>query len=357
MRFYLWLILATMVWSQSNWILPSDPHIQYVGRWDLRDPQAAVADWPGVYLRVAFAGSGCQVRLQGVGVFTPVLDGEVKPVLVVGDSVQSFEIAKDLSSEKHTLVLYKRSENQTNTVRFLGLQLSSGAQLAEASARPVRRIEFIGDSYTVGYGMESPVREPGALNEDSLVLFTTNSYAAFGPALARSFGAEYQLNAISGRGLVRNLNGILPDKSFATYYDYTLHSARNTNHESPRWDFASWHPQVIVIGLGINDFQANPPYADTVAFDKAYQALLDSLRNRHPGVKFILCATSVWPTEMLIPRVKAIVAAQAKHQDTQYFEYGAEKTGLWWHPDVNDHQNITRALRPMVAKAGGWLSR
>jgi len=345
--------------AENLFIVPSDARIQYFGRWDHSDSVFAQADWPGVYLRVVFQGTGCSMRMQGVNAFEVVVDGQSSQTVFADDSLRTIPLVSGLAQERHVVALYKRSESQTSSAKFYGLELDQGGQLQAPPALPVRRIEFIGDSYTAGYGMESPVLEPGSFNEDSLVLHTSNAMQAFGPLVARSLGADYQVNAVSGRGLVRNINGLLPEKPFGYYYDYTLMSARSLGKPSPPWNFASWHPQVIVIGLGINDFQGTSPPADSATFDQAYYALLDSLRARHPGVKFILCATAVWPNDQLLVHVPSIVASEHArgHDDVTLFEYRAEKSGLWWHPSVRDHQNIARELRPVVARVGGWMSR
>lgn len=351
-------LLMSPVFGQVQ-IPAKDARLQYFGRWAFSDKGYAEADWPGVYLRFAFQGSGCSIRIQGTQVFEVVIDGEKQKPFATTDSLSWYGIAQGLEDERHTVVLYKRTESQSSGFQVHGVELSKGGKLLEAPARPERRIEFIGDSYTVGYGMESPVREPENLNEDSLLLWTTNAAQNFGAQVARSLGADYQINAFSGRGLVRNINGIVPDRPFGFFYDYTLMAARNTNQSSPKWNFQAWHPQVVVIGLGINDFQGQGIPADTNLFVQTYAQFLDTLRLRHPKVKFVLCATQVWPNDQLLPAIRklALLEKGRGKEDVFVFEYGGEKTGLWWHPDVRDHQNIARELRPIVARLGGWMSR
>src|SRR5207237_1246644 len=65
-----------------------------------------------------------------------------------------------------------------------------------------RAIEFIGDSHTVGYGNTSPGR---ACTEDQ-VWATTDTSRGIAPLTAARYAADYQVNAISGRGVVRNYN-------------------------------------------------------------------------------------------------------------------------------------------------------
>ena len=114
---------------------------------------------------------------------------------------------------------------------------------AFAGRTPRVRIEFIGDSHTVGYGNTSATRN---CSEDD-VWKTTDDSQAFGAKMARHYGADYQVGAISGRGIVRNYDGSGGDP-LPEAYPYVLldHSARYENR--------AWQPQVIVIALGTNDF-------------------------------------------------------------------------------------------------------
>jgi len=348
------LAISTSFTMAGTSLLPNHPQIQYGGRW-LVTEKMAQADWPGVYLKVAFEGTGISLQAAGEVVLEALIDGESVGIFTLSEKTSVISLAKNLSSEKHVLTLVKRSESQSTSLRIFKLELSDNGKILNPPTKPQRRIEFIGDSYTVGYGMESAVREPGNYNEDSLLLATTNAYRNFGALIATSLGAEYQINAISGRGLARNINGILPDRTLPVMLQKTLLS----DPASPNWDANQFHPQVIVIGLGINDFQGEGKPVDNVLFDQTYATLLEDLRSKHPGVQFILCATKVWPRDELKDRVKAVVQKEIDQgrADVQYFEYGSENQGLWFHPSTTDHQTIARSLRPIVAKAGRWMSR
>src|SRR5690606_16277784 len=108
---------------------------------------------------------------------------------------------------------------QSNTGRFLGFY-TPAKNHALAGPKRKRSIEFIGDSFTVGYGNTSPSQE--CSNEE--VYATTNSQLAFGPLVAKHFNADYQINASSGFGIVRNYNGSSPDKNLIGLYPFTLHN-------------------------------------------------------------------------------------------------------------------------------------
>src|SRR6185312_14756892 len=105
------------------------------------------------------------------------------------------------------------------------------------------QIEFIGDSHTVGYGNTSRTRE---CTQDD-VWKTTDNSQSFGPLIAGHYAADYQINAISGRGIVRNYNGT-PGDTLPVAYPYVLFDKKE-EYSDPHWK-----PQIIVISLGTNDF-------------------------------------------------------------------------------------------------------
>jgi len=338
-----------------------DHRILVLGRVVASDSGSITADWPGTRVIMRFNGTGMQAILGGSNQYDVLVDGKWHKRIIVGEGApQPYSLASGLEAGSHTLELARRTESLGEPALMVGiLPMGSKAELLNTPPRTQRRIEFIGDSYTAGYGNESPIQTPTEDQVDSLVFATTNTQKSFAVLVSKRLGADVQVNAVSGRGLVRNFNGFSPGQEFGYLYPYALLHPRLKGQSAPKWDFLKWHPQVVVIGLGINDWQGQPPYPDSIAFDAAYAALLDSIRAHHPGVKFVLCATSVWPTEALIPRVQSVVAKELArgHSDVRYFEYRAERNGLWNHPSILDHEAIAQKLIPVVTDLAGWRSR
>ena len=104
-----------------------------------------------------------------------------------------------LSKGSHTVRLEKLTESQQGGSRFIGFYGMRGTVPLPPQKRP-RQVEFIGDSYTVGYGNTSPTRTCTKAE----VHDRTNTQAAFGPIVARHHGADYRVNAYSGIGIVHN---------------------------------------------------------------------------------------------------------------------------------------------------------
>jgi lysophospholipase L1-like esterase len=349
------LVIFTMIYSQTT-IKPDDPNIQYFGRVDRSRPDRVIFDWPGVSIRAVFEGTSCRAELEGRCCFDAFVDGVLTGTVRISGQKAVYLLAKGLTDRNHKLILAKRGETTVEPVSFFGFVLDNGKKLVPPPEPPARKIEFIGDSYTAGYANEYQGTACATEKADSIICEATNTNKAFGPLVARAFGAQYQIIAISGKGLVRNYNGIDPGKELPSYYDKILISSVKGGEKGHAWNFSSWKADVAIICIGINDFQGEPPYADTVKFDAAYEALLSRLRKQYPGVSIICCTTKVWPVDVLIPRIKNIVARQkaAGHTDVHFFEFVAGNSALYGHPSVHDHQAIADSLIPIVAKATEW---
>jgi lysophospholipase L1-like esterase len=339
-----------------NYYSASDNAFLYSGRVDQSVPDEVSFDWPGICIRTSFEGASCNTVMQGKCCYDVTIDGKISKVIEVGDQKDTIAIADKLPPGVHSLLIAKRSETNMKPCTFFGLIIDNKCKLIRPQIDQSRTIEFIGDSYTAGFGNEYPSRACAPEKSEEILLKSTNTNKAFGPVLAKSFKADYQVNAYSGKGLVRNYNGVDKGREFPVYYDKLYISKVNTGTVAPLWNFSSWHPQVVVIGLGLNDFLADPPYADTIQNDSAYAALLRMLREKHPGVKMVCCATSVWPTQALIPRVKAIVANEkaSGKDDVFYFEYHTENDALYGHPSTEDSKKIARELQPLIAEITKW---
>ena len=85
---------------------------------------------------------------------------------------------------------------------FDGFYLPKRAQGGAAQPRP-RQIEFIGDLGMTGYGIRSASR---TFTQDKVRLLS-DTQIGYPALLAKALDADYQLNAISGRGMIGNYGG------------------------------------------------------------------------------------------------------------------------------------------------------
>jgi lysophospholipase L1-like esterase len=203
----------------------------------------------------------------------------------------------------------------------------------------------------------------GGVNRNS------NADATFGGLAARDLNADYQINAWSGMGMVRNYNGQTPETTFRTYYETDLQALWN----STVWQVPStWKPQVVVIGLGINDFStalnAGEKWAtiDALAaeYRTAYLAFIDKLRTRYgAGTQIVLTYPDLsYLTTALADSIQQIVKTRNDGGDARvsslYYDnnaLGLDLLGCDWHPSQQDHQVLATTLtRHLSTLPVGW---
>src|SRR5262249_53128445 len=145
---------------------------------------------------------------------------------------------------------------------------------------------------------------------DDEVWRSTDNALAFSPQVARRFDADYRVLAISGRGMVRNFGNGAGDTLPAAYARLLPGDAPAAASDDP-----SWSPQLVVIGLGTNDFStpvgAAEPWKDAAelaaAFEARYLDFAQSLHRRHPSARFLLLASDAGggAAERAVRRVRA----------------------------------------------------
>ncbi|HSC67331.1 MAG TPA: GDSL-type esterase/lipase family protein [Cellvibrio sp.] len=287
--------------------------------------------WPSIYFETAFKGDYLMLKFDDdQNIFQLIVDGQA-PVVINKPGKQDY-VVQGLGEGKHQVRLEKITETQSSSGRFLGFY--SDDKPADLPKRK-RQIEFIGDSYTVGYGNVSPSRE--CTNEQ--LFANTNSQLSFGPQVAKHFNADYQINASSGFGIVRNYNGTSPDKSLIALYPFTLHSNNYIYH-------SSWQPQVIVVGLGTNDF-STPLNAGERWKTRAelqqdyldkYVHFVKTLHAKNPKAQFVLMASDKMDGELATQVGKVVAALKADDSlkvDSIIFT-GLDYKGCHWHPSAQD---------------------
>ena len=130
--------------------------------------------WPGVYFESRFRGTAVTVAVESTTETLRLsLDGAEERVLVRPGTAR-FTLS-GLPEGEHVVRLDKMTESQTGSVRFLGFFAEPGIVPLDPPAR-TRRIEYIGDSLTVGYGNSAPGRT--CTREE--VHDTTDTTRAFG---------------------------------------------------------------------------------------------------------------------------------------------------------------------------------
>lgn len=287
--------------------------------------------WPGTYVETAISGESVLLEVGPGDVHLKVSVDDRAPVSMVKPAPGLYRIG-DLGVGRHRVRVDVVSENQ-------GAPTTIGTFYADAGTTPLplaprkRQIEFIGDSLTVGYGNTSATRECTSAD----VWATTDTSQGIAPRVARRYNADYRVNAISGRGIVRNYGGAIAD-TVPVGYPFILFDKAN------RADDPSWSPDLIVIGLGTNDFSTALKPGEKwktraelrADFETAYIAFVQQLRARHPKAFFILWATNGAEGEIAaqVVRVGARLQALGERRAAVLRLDDIAMSGCNYHPNV-----------------------
>ncbi|MEO6328269.1 MAG: SGNH/GDSL hydrolase family protein, partial [Ginsengibacter sp.] len=260
--------------QQPVFISASNPNIQYIGRFDFSNKEKPVFMYSGSEIRTGFTGTSIAVLLQDDSLrnwFTVNLDDSTF-IFKADKKDGKYLIAQHLADKKHFLEIFRRTEWHGGNTTFLGFNIDEGKKIIPLK-RNKRIIEFIGDSYTCGYGDEGKSREEHFSYE------TENNYATYGAITARAFNADYVTVCRSGIGMYQSYGG---GKTFTQplLYDEVVVNGKSG------WDYTKHQPQVVVIALGGNDLSVD---LDSVQFVNTYIKFAEKIRHQYPKAK-IICA-------------------------------------------------------------------
>jgi lysophospholipase L1-like esterase len=323
-----------------------EPAVHYVGRVDTSDASAARFAWSGSGVTARFDGTSVAVELDGGQEYTVVLDGEVRPKLVAMTGMNA--IATGLAAGEHVIELYRRTEAQQGESVFLGFDFGGGTLLPPPL--PTRRLEFIGDSITCGYGIEGPDMNCGFTPQ------TENHYITYAALTARALNAELSTVAWSGKGVVCNYGDDTSSctNPLPTYYDRTL-----PNRDDSAWDFSRFQPDAVVVNLGTNDFSTtDDPTSEQ--FQTAYVMLLEHLREKYPNAS-ILCTNGPMLSGTDLTTVRSYISAAVATLADPKIEVleipaqdGTDGYGCDWHPSAARHEKMAELVTGALESMLGW---
>ncbi|MBC7485357.1 MAG: T9SS type A sorting domain-containing protein [Cytophagaceae bacterium] len=350
------------------YIKADDPAIQYMGRIDFSNPQKPSYSFPGISIKAKFNSSTIKAVIKDFGLggeqttnyYNVIIDGQFVQKLQVNAIDTLYLIATGLDASDHTVELIKRTESSVGKSSFFGFVISSSV-LLPLDPMPIYKMEFIGDSWTCGYGNEISTNSPNtgfhSINEDNA--------RAWGYTVAKKFNAQYNATAISGRGLYRNntgsTTGVLPEEFNKTF----------PGQSSPLWNFNNYIPDLVIIHLGTNDFYpetvSSTDLLDSALFVNKYIAFVSDIRTKYGSSTKIICAfgnskSDWWPTGLRhLSRWRNYVNATVNYFNTNSdnavyaFELTVQSApyGEDWHPTIVTHNQMANQIAPFITTITG----
>ena len=210
-----------------------------------------------------------------------------------------------------------------------------------------RKIEFIGDSITCGYGVLGGPKAPFSTETES-------ADDAFAVQCAGALDADYQLVSFSGIGVISRYiepeeNEPLTDVLMPALYPHTdAVLAKRYGWRPESWDFSSFCPQVVVINLGTNDDSYTRGIREREErFEEEYCEFVRNIHRRNPEAE-IVCTFGVM-SQRLLPRVEEAVQrlSESGVPVRMYREEPmppGEVTGCDGHPSAQRQRKMAESL-------------
>lgn len=251
-----------------------------------------------------------------------LVDGEVVLDTTMDEPRHTYEVLTADSSRDARIELIHLSEALYGAVGVRSITVTSEA------ATPVRptaprdlAIEFVGDSITCGYGVES------AGYDMPFMTTTENFMKTYAYLAAQALDADYGTVCYSGYGVVsgysafgeRNESNLVP----------SLYEVVAEQYPTP-WDPAEKAYDVVVVSLGTNDSTYTGTDGERMEeFASAYADFLVRLRECNPAAHLV-CTLGLMGCEELYPFVEqAVEDYRERTGDTRVTSYLSEPIDAW----------------------------
>lgn len=337
----------------KSFVASNDPYIVYIGRISRTLPDAVRFTYPGVSICADFEGTSLSMKTNsGCGAFMVEIDGAHPYRIEISRNDSVVTLAKELPAGIHRVRLMYVVEGHELKPEFYGFYLDEGCGLVQMPELPARRIEFIGDSMTCGYGVESD--NP----KDPFTYETENHYYTYAAETARALQAQHLVVARSGIGIYRNYNGPRDgnEDCMPAMYEQTLFM-----NPDETWNHSLFVPDVVCVNLGTNDVSTTGGDPDLLT--GAYRKFVAHLRSVYPEAKLVLLTGSMLNGKGLATVKKALdtVADERRLQgDKEVYRFdmspqtGSLGYGASYHPSRRQHQKMAAELTAYLKELMGW---
>ena len=283
-----------------------------------------------------------------------VKDGRLLKKMKVLDGLHRYHLCDGTEEGNGRIRLVKLTEEQYGAV---GIQSVYTEKELENRKESKKKLLFIGDSITAGYGTDGK-------NGDAFRTENENVMKAYPWILAERFKADCQILAVSGSGVLSRwispeedcpfTEGLLP--KVVSHSAYYLEKRRRLK-DVPLWDERRFQPDAVILNLGTNDasYTRNITKREEL-FQDRYEDFLMSLSRSYP--RAVLVCVYGMMEKSLTGRVEQPVASvraqgiQAEFAELSLQDPTRNGMGVDCHPSGKTHieaaQQLEHVLKPIL---------
>lgn len=332
----------------------NDAHIRYEGRIAMSDSTAELS-WSASDVRMNFKGKSIAVTLKDErsdNNYNVLIDGKIVSILHPDSVKKTYLLASNLSSGKHSVELFKRTEWAMGKTWLYGFTLAGSGHAVRLPAAKKHKLEFYGNSITCGYADED------STGKDRGTSAYENGYMSYAAILARHFDATLYNISKSGIGItVSWFPLIMPE----------MYDRLDATNPDSKWDFSKYTPDIVVINLFQNDswivkqpnnpqfkarFGNTPPSPEFIV--NAYRNFVSDVRAKYPDAKIICVLGPMDITKEGSPWPGYVEKAVAELHDSNIYTHFFPYKNTSGHPSDKEQQATADNLAAYIHRQFGW---
>jgi len=358
MKFFLVLVFVLLGVSKGDVEIPAtDSSLHYIGRYAFNFNNQAGFDWSGFSIKTQVCGATL-VSLQiedAYAMYYVYIDGFYSQTIHVNPNPDAAISLPDKNCHNMTITKITEAANNFNSVSLFSGIVTNAASLEAhrgftrkvEGAKKNRKLVFVGDGMTCGYGVLSNVTDCVSPTADYGKEDVTHSYVGY---ISTAFDAVSQVLCYTGKGVVHNKNdpNVMSDQPMPVFWNRTMALINNIYY-----DFSQFSASAVYINLGTNDF-ATAPYPTADQFEDGYKGFIKTVKNSYPDVPiFIACGP------MADSSTCSYVKQVAKDEGAAFILMDQsllteEDEGCDYFPNTSGSQKIADASIPVMAGVLGW---
>ena len=325
-------------------IIPNSENVKFLGRFYIKDETIWLV-LSGSAIEFYLTGKSAEINIVGDGNGIYLSEDQRARYAIYIDDKQLIDTT--MGELEKTIVLFKNSEEKEIKVRVILLSEGSHGAIgvksininscSEKAIKPSKykdlRIEYIGDSITCAWGIES------ASEADPFKTTTQNFELTYAFLSAKELDADYSGVCYSGSGVAGG-GSQMPKV-------YTQTNAFTSYNEE--WDFDKFPNDIVVINLGTNDmaFAAESKHDDYI---QEYTNFLQLIREKNPDA-YIICTLGMMGCETLFPLIEKAITLFGDKKVSGFLlpaQKAEDGIGSQYHPNKVTHAKAGKIVAEKI---------